>query len=41
LVARAQDVNSCLGDVDSKFSDAIEKIAGLEVSFNTKLDAMF
>jgi hypothetical protein len=30
-----------LGDVDSKLSDAMDKIAGLEASFNTKLDAMF
>jgi hypothetical protein len=30
-----------LGDVDSKLSDAMDKIAGLEASFNTKLDAKF
>jgi hypothetical protein len=41
LVGRAQDVDTCLGDVDSKLSDAMGKIAGLEASFNTKLDARF
>jgi hypothetical protein len=30
-----------LGDVDSKLSDAMEKIGGLEASFNAKLDAKF
>jgi hypothetical protein len=30
-----------LGDVDSTFSDAMDKIAGLEESFNTKLDGKF
>jgi hypothetical protein len=41
LVGRAQDVETRLGDVDSKLSDAMDKIAGLEASFNTKLDARF
>jgi hypothetical protein len=41
LVGHAQDVDTRLGDVDSKLSDAIDKIAGLEASFNTKLDAKF
>jgi hypothetical protein len=41
LVGHAQDVDTCLGDVDSKLSDAMDKIAGLEASFNTKLDAKF
>jgi hypothetical protein len=36
LVGHAQDVNTCLGDVDSKLSDAMDKIAGLEASFNAK-----
>jgi hypothetical protein len=30
-----------LGDVDSKLSDAMEKIDGLEAAFNAKLDAKF
>jgi hypothetical protein len=37
----AHDVNSCLGDVDSKLTDAMEKIEGLKEAFNTKLDAKF
>jgi hypothetical protein len=41
LVGHAQDVDTCLCDVDSKRSDAMDKIAGLEASFNTKLDAKF
>jgi hypothetical protein len=41
LVGRAQDVDTCLGDLDSKLSDAMDKIAGLEASFNAKLDARF
>jgi hypothetical protein len=41
LVGHAQDVDTRLGDVDSKLSDAMDKIAGLEASFNTKLDAKF
>jgi hypothetical protein len=41
LVGRAQDVDTCLGDVDSKLSDVMDKIAGLEASFNAKLDAKF
>jgi hypothetical protein len=41
LVGRAQDVNTRLGDVDSKVSDAMDKIAGLEASFNAKLNAKF
>jgi hypothetical protein len=39
LVGCAQDVDTRLGDVDSKLSNAIDKIAGLEASFNIKLDA--
>jgi hypothetical protein len=41
LVGHAQDVDTRLGDVDSKLSSTIDKIAGLEASFNTKLDAKF
>jgi hypothetical protein len=41
LVWHAQDVDSHLGDVDSKLFDAMDKIASLEASFNTKLDAKF
>jgi hypothetical protein len=41
LVGRAQDVDTRLGDGDSKLSDAMDKIAVLEASFNTKLDAKF
>jgi hypothetical protein len=41
LVGHAQDVDTRLGEVDSKLSDAMDKIAGLEASFNTKLDAKF
>jgi hypothetical protein len=41
LVGRAQDVDTCLGDVGFKLSDAMDKIAGLEASFNAKLDAKF
>jgi hypothetical protein len=40
-VGHAQDVDTRLGAVDSKLSDEMDKIAGLEASFNTKLDAKF
>jgi hypothetical protein len=40
-VGRAQDVDTRLGDVDSKLSNAMGKIAGLEASFNAKLDSKF
>jgi hypothetical protein len=36
LLGRAQDVDTRLGDDDSKLSDAIDKIASLEASFNAK-----
>jgi hypothetical protein len=36
LVGHAQYVDTCLGDVDSKLSDAMDKIASLEASFNVK-----
>jgi hypothetical protein len=41
LVGHAQDVDTLLGDVDSKLSNAMDKIAVLEASFNAKLDAKF
>jgi hypothetical protein len=41
LVGRAQDMDTRLGDFDSKLSDSMDKIAGLEASFNTKLDTKF
>jgi hypothetical protein len=41
LVGRAHNMNTRLGDVDSKISYAMEKIDGLEESFNAKLDAKF
>jgi hypothetical protein len=41
LVGRAYDIDTCLGDADSKLSDAMEKIDGLEEDFNAKLDAKF
>jgi hypothetical protein len=41
LVGRAQDVETRLGDIDSKLSDAMDKISGLEASFNAKLDTKF
>jgi hypothetical protein len=41
LVGRAHNMDTRLGDVDSKLFDAMEKIDGLEEAFNTKLDAKF
>jgi hypothetical protein len=41
LVGRAHDMDTRLGDVDSKLSDAMQKIDGLEAAFNAKLDAKF
>jgi hypothetical protein len=38
-VRRAHDMDTRLGDVDSKLFDAMEKIDGLEEAFNTKIDA--
>jgi hypothetical protein len=34
-------VDTRLGDVDSKLSDAMEKNDGLEEAFNAKLDTKF
>jgi hypothetical protein len=41
LVGRVQDVDTRLGNVDSKLSDVMDKTACLEASFNAKLDAKF
>jgi hypothetical protein len=41
LGGHAHDVYPRLGDVDSKLTDALEKIDGLEGSFNTKIDTKF
>jgi hypothetical protein len=41
LVGRAHDVDTRLGDVDSKLSNTMEKIDGLEVAFHSKLDTKF
>jgi hypothetical protein len=41
LVGRAHNMDTRLGDVDSKLSVAMEKIDGLQEAFNAKLDAKF
>ncbi|KAK1682332.1 hypothetical protein QYE76_043180 [Lolium multiflorum] len=41
LGGHATDVDGCLGDVDAKLTDALDKIEGLEAAFNSKLDAKF
>jgi hypothetical protein len=41
LVGHAHNVDTRLGDVDSKLFDVMEKIVGLDESFNAKLDAKF
>jgi hypothetical protein len=41
LVGHAHDMDTRLGDVDSKLSDAMEKIDDLEASFNARIDAKF
>jgi hypothetical protein len=41
LVGRAHNVDTRFGNVDSKLSDAMEKIDGLEEAFNAKLNAKF
>src|SRR3954462_2373624 len=41
LVSRAEDVDTRLGEFDAKLTNAIDKIDGLEKSFNAKLDARF
>src|SRR3954471_14355526 len=39
LVGRAEDVDARLGEFDTKLTNAMDKIDGLEKSFNDKLDA--
>jgi hypothetical protein len=41
LAGHAHDVDTSLGDFDSKLSDAMEKIDGLEEAFKTKINAKF
>ncbi|KAK1680882.1 hypothetical protein QYE76_041730 [Lolium multiflorum] len=41
LGGHATDVDGCLGDVDAKLTEALDKIDGLEAAFNSKLDAKF
>src|SRR3954462_11904325 len=41
LVSRAEDVDTRLGEFDAKLTNAVDKIDGLEKSFNAKLDARF
>src|SRR3954463_347013 len=41
LVSRAEDVDTRLGEFDTKLTNAMDKIDGLEKSFNAKLDVRF
>src|SRR3954465_5025716 len=41
LVSRAEDVDTRLGEFDAKLTNVVDKIDGLEKSFNAKLDARF
>src|SRR4051812_17147801 len=41
LVSRAEDVDTCLGEFDTKLTNSMDKIDGLEKSFNAKLDVRF
>ena len=41
LVSRAEDVDTRLGEFDTKLTNAVDKIDGLEKSFNDKLDVRF
>src|SRR4051812_20781112 len=41
LVIRAEDVDMCLGEFDTKLTNAVDKIDGPEKSFNAKLDVRF
>src|SRR4051795_10113045 len=41
LVSRAEDVDTRLGEFDAKLTNAVDKIDGLEKSFNAKLDVRF
>ena len=41
LVSGAEDVDTRLGEFDAKLTNAVDKIDGLEKSFNAKLDVRF
>ena len=41
LGGHARDVDARIGDVDAKLTDALDKLDGLETTFNSKLDAKF
>src|SRR3954468_21228400 len=41
LVSRTEDVDTRLGEFDTKLTNAVDKIDGLEKSFNAKLDVRF
>src|SRR4051812_15452474 len=41
LVGRAEDLDARLEEFDTKLTNAMDKIDGLEKSFNDKLDARF
>src|SRR3954466_12478175 len=41
LVSRAEDVDTRLGEFDTKLTNTMDKIDGIEKSFNAKLDARF
>src|SRR3954467_1862302 len=41
LVSRTEDVDARLKEFDTKLTNAMDKIDGLEKSFNDKLDARF
>src|SRR3954470_19981228 len=41
LASRAEDVDTHLGEFDTKLTNAVDKIDGLEKSFNAKLDVRF
>ena len=41
LVGRVEDVDARLEEFDNKLTTAMDKIEGLEKSFNDKLDARF
>src|SRR3954463_3404002 len=41
LVSRAEDMDTRLGEFDTKLTNVMDKIDGLEKSFNAKLDVRF
>src|SRR3954462_11028340 len=41
LVSRAEDVDTRLGEFDTKLTNSVDKIDGLEKTFNAKLDVRF